>query len=189
MKSIPRPMSLTRSGLEDYEQRHEFSKHTGDLAHPIGSLGNLSGQSSRPCVRISKDLDRLPAPCGDLDATHVRTLGVSGGTMTTVSPANGGRGGTVISKEKIGFSSYKGTETINSQGFNNTMENFTPKRNFGSLNSKRKTHQPMPKMEEIEEFPHRGAIEAKQNRKPYETTYGVETVRPPSDAFKYLVDK
>lgn len=190
MKSINKPPSLYGSGFENLDTRNDEIKHTfeGNHTGPVASMGNLSGQSSRPCVRLAAD-QRLKQASGDLSPAHKNTLGVTE-TMnsTSLSPIHGGRGGTVISKDKIGFSSYKGSVTINSQGFNHTLENFTPKRAFVSMQSKKKT-QVAPKLEEIEEFPHREEPDSKLNRKPYETTVGVESVRPPPDAFKYLVKK
>lgn len=173
------------------DTRNEEIKYTFEVnaTARIGSLGNISGQSSRPCVRIIIEGQKLKPVSGDLSPAHKNTLGVTE-TMnsTSLSPMHHGRGGTVISKEKIGFSSYKGTDTINSQGFNYTLENFTPKRAFGTMSSKKKTHV-LPKLDEVEEFPNRAEPQAKQNRKPYENTAGVGGVAPPTDAFKFLVQK
>lgn len=191
MKSFNKPESLYGSGFDRLDTRQDEIKHTfdGNYTGQVASMGNLSGQSSRPCVRLVAG-QRLKPASGDLSPAHKNTLGVTE-TMNSasLSPIHAqGRGGTVISKDKIGFSSYKGSMTINSQGFNHTLDNFTPKRAFVSMQSKKKT-QIIPKLEEIEEFPHREEPRSKLNRKPYETTVGVESVNPPPDAFKFLVKK
>jgi hypothetical protein len=185
---MKKPASLYGAGFDHLETRQADLKTTFERNRSINgtSMGNLSGQSSRPCVRLTMDSQRLKPVSGDLSPANKNTLGITETMNLTSMGPNNGRGGTVISKEIIGFGSYKGTMTINSQGFNNTSENNNAKIMFGS-SSLKKRNQGIPQMEEIEEFPNREEPESRLNRKPYETTVGVGAISTPDEAFKFLV--